>query len=938
MVTASSVAGSKTTVSGGDGAFAFAHLGAGTWRIRAVMTGFEAATQTVVVPPGSQNLKLELRMQPYRGPAALPTPTRIPPAPGRFPPPASGQASALAPPPPRRAPPALGALAVNGSLDNAAASPLALPVAFGNNRRGPGLLYNGDFALSWRNSGLDARSYSLGGQNTAKPGYNDLGASLQVGGPLLLPRLFDTNNAPTVFVSYARSTNRNATTQAGLMPTAAERAGDLTALGGPVLAASQISPQAAALLPLFPQPNLGSNPHYNYQTALVANQHQDALQLRAMKRLAGRNFVSGVLAVQSTRSDAPNLFGFVDRGNNLGISTLLNWRHGFSRTLWGTFTLDFSRSAVRLAPFFALRQNISGAAGIAGNDQSPQDWGPPGLAFARGISPLADGNAMRDRNLTLASGASFSWSHHQHNFTFGGDFRRLQFNQLRQQNPRGSFLFNGAATGNDFQDFLEGIPDTASLAFGNADKYLRENSSDLFLVDDWRVGDRLTLDLGARWEYSAPITELYGRLVNLDLGPNFSAAAPVVASGRLIGPLSGASYPAALMRPDRAHLQPRLALAWRPWAASSLVVRAGFGVYANTSVYQSPALALAQQAPLSTSLSRSNSAAAPLTLASAFTGGAAVGTDTFAVDPSFRVGSLQTWNASLQSDLPGELAMTLSYLGNRGSHQAQRFLPNTYPPGSANPCPACPAGFVYMASNGTSTLESGTARLQRRLVSGLAADLQYTYSHAMDDAEALGGSSPALGAVAQNWLNPAAEWARSNFDQRHKLTMATQYTTGVGLIGGGLLRGWQGALYKGWTLTTALTAASGLPLTPATLVVIPGTAMTGIRPDLTGAAVAAAPAGRHLNPAAFALPAPGNWGDAGRNSITGPNVFSLDAALQRSFQVSSQVDLDLRLDATNVLNHVSFPNWDVMVGSAQFGLPLSANPMRSVQTSLRLSF
>ena len=84
--------------------------------------------------------------------------------------------------------------------------------------------------------------------------------------------------------------------------------------------------------------------------------------------------------------------------------------------------------------------------------------------------------------------------------------------------------------GADFADFLLGIPDTSSIAFGNADKYFRESVYDAYITDDWRVNPQFTLNAGIRWEYGAPITELYGRLVNLDIAPGFSAAAPVVAN------------------------------------------------------------------------------------------------------------------------------------------------------------------------------------------------------------------------------------------------------------------------------------------------------------------------------------------------------------------------------------------------------------------------
>ena len=132
------------------------------------------------------------------------------------------------------------------------------------------------------------------------------------------------------------------------------------------------------------------------------------------------------------------------------------------------------------------------------------------------------------------------WTRFRHNITFGGDFRRQQFNYLAQQDPRGTFTFTGAATegtangaaigGYDFADFLLGIPDTSSIAFGNADKYFRESVYDAYFTDDWRISPEFTMNAGMRWDYGAPMTELYGRLVNLDITPGFAAVAPVLAN------------------------------------------------------------------------------------------------------------------------------------------------------------------------------------------------------------------------------------------------------------------------------------------------------------------------------------------------------------------------------------------------------------------------
>jgi hypothetical protein len=346
------------------------------------------------------------------------------------------------------------------------------------------------------------------------------------------------------------------------------------------------------------------------------------------------------------------------------------------------------------------------------------------------------------------------------------------------------------------------------------------------------------------------------------------------------------------------------------------------------------------------------------------------------VDPDFRVGYAQTWQLAVQSDLPGALQMTATYLGIKGTRGVQEYLPNTNPIGAANPCPACPAGFVYRVSNGNSTREAGSLQLRRRLRSGFTATLLYTYSKSIDDDSALGGQgpvattsaagiagggtgngsgtaaqSPQTPVIAQNWLRPDAERGLSTFDQRNLLNLQAQYTSGVGLGGGSLFGGRRGKVLKRWTFVSQVTAGSGLPETPIYLAAVPGTGVTGsIRPNVTGAPLYTAPVGRHLNPAAYAAPVSGQWGNAGRNSITGPNQFSFNVSVGRTFRLKDRYNLDLRVDSTNLLNHVVFTKWNTTVNPASnvalnsatnsplFGLPASANAMRSLQTTMRLRF
>jgi len=324
----------------------------------------------------------------------------------------------------------------------------------------------------------------------------------------------------------------------------------------------------------------------------------------------------------------------------------------------------------------------------------------------------------------------------------------------------------------------------------------------------------------------------------------------------------------------------------------------------------------------------------PLTLASGFHAAPGTTANTFAIDPDFRVGYAQTWQLSAQMDLPASLVATATYIGIKGTRAVQVFLPNTYPSDAVNPCPSCPSGYVYMTSNGNSTRESGQFQLRRRMHNGLTATTQYTYSHSFDNA-VLGGRGQGSSMIAQDWLNLRAERGPSSFDQRHQLSVQGQYSSGVGVHGGAMLRGWKGAAFKGWTLIAQMNAGSGLPASPVYNYAVAGTGVSGsIRPDATGLSAQAAPAGRHLNPAAFTAPSKGHWGNAGRNSLVGPGQFTINASLSRTFAEN----LDLRFDSTNPLNHVTYPSWSTVVTSSQFGMPSSANAMRNLQATLRWRF
>ena len=166
-----------------------------------------------------------------------------------------------------------------------------------------------------------------------------------------------------------------------------------------------------------------------------------------------------------------------------------------------------------------------------------------------------------------------------------------------------------------------------------------------------------------------------------------------------------------------------------------------------------------------------------------------------------------------------------------------------------------------------------------------------------------------------------------------------QYTSGQGAGGGTLMEGWRGSLLKEWTLSTQINAGTGLPENPVYPLAVPGTGFVGsLRPNRTGAALYTGAPGYFLNAAAFSAPTPGVFGDARRNSIEGPDQFTLNVSLARTFRYKKRYNLDVRVDTTNLLNHVTYTSYVTTVLNTQFGLPVAANPMRSLQMTGRLRF
>ncbi len=525
-VTVTATQGDKkfTAITDGMGMYSFPDLADGVWSVQVEMSGFTTLKQDVTVAPGGAASTWDLKLkslseiQAQVQTPALATearPAQAAPAKPNAPAPAKPkpqvQAAATAPAAAGAQPAATSATAaadqpseanqqsadgflVNGSQVNGGSSPFALNPAFGNNRRGPRSLYT--YSVNLGNitfSELNARPFSQTGALQTKAQATSFTAQGSVQGPIRIPHLL--RNGPIFGINFAVTRQRTPNTLYALVPTQAQRDGDLSNVTTPILnpatllpfqgniiPGSQISPQAVALLKYYPLPNFTGSTIFNYQIPTVNPTNSESLNSRVNKQIGRKNSILGTFAFTSTRTSTPTVFGFLDKGSTLGLNIQPQWNHQWTNRMSSQLIYQFTRYAQHSYSNFENQANVSGLAGIEGNLQSPTYWGPPNLSFASGIAGLTDpGNPYFNRPQTGIFTNLNTWNHGRHTVKFGADFRRQELNYFGETNPRGNFNFTGAETavpgiagsGSDFADFLLGVPDSTNIAYGNADKYLR---------------------------------------------------------------------------------------------------------------------------------------------------------------------------------------------------------------------------------------------------------------------------------------------------------------------------------------------------------------------------------------------------------------------------------------------------------------------------------
>ena len=841
--------------------------------------------------------------------------------------------------------------------------------SFGNRSRTQPA-YTGSVYMNLNNSALNAAPFSLNGQQALKPSYAQSNFGATFGGPLVIPKLVNLQRWSVSF-TYSGTRSRNPFSRLSSVPTLAERNGDFTLaknnapvtiydplsllpFAGNIIPVTRFNPAASGLLRFFPVPTYGGIVQ-NYQLVTSTPSTSDNFGVRLNAPLSKKDRLSFNIQMQRRNAESQQLFGFRDTGDGSGSSYSLSWSHSFKPRLNNSASISLSRNTSQSTPFFAYGDNIAAALGIAGTSQDPVNYGPPNVSFTN-FGSLSDGGASLNRSQTVSFTDTITYVvKKKHNLTMGYGYRRMQNNVLAYQNARGAFTFSGLltsgidangqpvkGTGFDFADFLLGLPQSSSLRYGSDNNYFRGWSTNWFVQDDYRITRKLSFNLGLRYEYFSPYTELRGHLANLDLSPGFTAAA-VVTPGSA-APFAG-NLPSSLIRNDPSNYSPRFGFAYRPTTKRGMVIRGGYSIFYSGSIYSQVASQLASQPPFATTVSISTSPAAPLTFQNGFPRVASQNiTNTYAIDPNYRIAYAQTWTFAVQSTLPHSLFVELEYIGTKGTDLSILTQPNQASPGSlltAQQRLKIPnsSGFSYQTAGANSSYNAGQVRLSRRFTRGMSGTALYMFSKAIDDASSFNGSG---GTVVQYIDNLNLERGLSTFDQRHRIQTTYLLSSPVGIHG--MLRngGWKMQALSGWTMSGTFSATSGAPMTARVAGNLSNTG--GVAAFGTGRAQATGQGiddgtYQFFNLQAFTTPAAGQYGNAGRNTIPGLFNMSTNMSLNRAFRFKeSRRQMQLRLSASNALNHVTITGIGTTVNSSSYGLATAASATRVVSLMLRFNF
>jgi hypothetical protein len=818
-----------------------------------------------------------------------------------------------------------------------------------------------------RNNAMDSLGYfdypSRGGSGSVAPyRRNQFGGAL--GGPIKKDRTF-------FFGTYEGLRQGNGTNWGPEVPTDAARQGILpfTAfLGtdpalfnchkGDTACRVPVSPVIQPYLDLFQHPNtpdLGDGTAY-FNFAPLQVTHENYVMGRVDHQISDKMRLFGRYSLDSDSNVLPNFNGssVADEHDvaKRQYSTI-QITNVIRPTLVNSFRFAYNRTYQNFDDVVVdpRAQNLSF---VPGEHFGTISFGAQGLSTAPLNFLGIDNGAPRIYWYNLyQEGDDLTYIKGRHSLKMGADIRRIQDNVISTGNTRGDYTFV------DLPGFLLNQPIRFDAPPPGANGYrgLRETLFGTYLQDDFKVTQRLTVNLGLRYEALTNPYEVNGKMANL---LNVTDSAPTVLKD-------------SFFKVAKKDFQPRVGFAWGLNGSGKTVLRAGFGIFHDHILpYSYTALATGVP-PFFTTLSDLTNPVFPFdtNLTTGYTA------PQFNAFPTGTISepTKNSYNLTLQQQVMNNTVLEIAYIGSE-SHRLQRngewnpavpISPGVFPippRGQVNAPRINPLFQSITASrfDANANYNALQVALKRKGASGLQYQVFYTYSKSIDEKSTLaGGESRQEPNTGMDFLDTHRDRGRSSFDARHNFVPTITYPFPFEFQHKAVR--W---LLGGWTANGIGTFRSGEPFTgrygsnrsangdrwsPDRPNLNPGYSndpTSGVTKGCTTASGNVIPAGLKLgtpdlwyDPCAFSRPAQGTYGNLGRNTMTGPGFFNVDFSADKNFKASERVNVQFRAEIFNLLDQAHFyaPSFNVFSGSAgHISRVISSPGGRLTQLGLKLTF
>lgn len=737
-----------------------------------------------------------------------------------------------------------------------------------------------------------------------------------------------------------------------------------TQFPGNMIPANRFDPVTAKLVKAYPAPQTNGLTN-NYVANLTQLQNWDQGDVRVDHQFTSSDTFFARYSIQKTNTVVPNTFppatvaGIgrpIQLGNEdsfAGVSStpvqhvVAAYDHIFGPHLINDLRIGFNRFRVDYTQAGATPNEPLGVElGVPNANPNALQTAVPIFSPANyaGIGQSRSLPILRREN-TFEELDNVTWTRSAHTLKFGVDVRRRQITEYQTNRGNGRFNFStgftaqpGVNSGDSIASMLLGYPSLYEQDYLLVWPGIRGIETGAYVADDWRVNKKLTLNIGLRWEYYSPYSEVANRWANF----NPATAQLQIAGQNGVGPTAG-------LNGDWKDFAPRFGFAYQVHAHT--VVRGGFGLFYNPNGNGGALLRFDRQLPFGPVLSispgdqvlgpRVSNGFPPTPSVDLSVANRPFG-NVIGVPGNFKQAYAEQFNLTVEHEVaPVSTLFKFASVGNLGRRLGTGFNLNQPVPGPGATTPRRPffgvlpalGDISYYVSDGLSAYYAFQFSAEKRLSGGLTGLAGYTWAHSIDDvATDFGGGT----GTPQDPRCRFCDRGNSAFDIRHRLTVSMTYR-----LPGFAWKGFRGALLGGWQINGLLQSQTGLPFTPQLNNPTVNTG-TGSRPDRIGSGVlpdSQRSITHWFDQTAFTSPAQFVYGNAGRDILYGPGRTNLDASLFKDFRPLEHLTVQFRAESFNLLNHPQFGQPNATIGSGSVGQITSTvgNP-RQMQLALRLMF